>query len=453
MRYLFLIIGLFLALPSQTVRAQQAMQTDISLTIYTNNFGVVNEVREISLDKKQTTIRLSPVARKLDPSSVYASLNGKIIEQNFRYDLATTARILEHYINQPITLVDEDQNRLEGTLLSHSGRQLILKSNTGGLKIIPDSEKYILELGSLPEGLLYKPTLVWDIEAKKTGRQTFNLTYQTTGLDWQANYIAVLNSAETAFDLKARVGLTNNSGTAYENARLNLVAGDLNRSANNTYRPMQSIRTLSADRSVSESFSEQPMFEYHSYKLDRKTTLGHNETKQLALFEARGVPVKKTYHFSSNQLNQKLPVWINLSFKNTRASRLGRPMPAGKVQFYKSTDGEITFIGEDLLEHTPKNETINQKIGRAFDVYGKTLQLSHERVSKKVNIYTFETTLTNRKSKKISVQVERDLGRNWKILSSTHQYKKTDASRVEFTVPVTKDSQSKLKFTVRYTSN
>jgi hypothetical protein len=452
MRYLILFICLCFAVQTKPVRGQEAKQSDVSLTIYSNNFGVVKESRELTLENKRSPIYLSSVAALLDPGSVYASFNGKIIEQNFRYDLATKAKILEHYINQPITLVDENQNRLHGTLLSHIGRQLILETDTGGLKIVPNSEDYILELSALPEGLLSKPTLVWDVLAKKTGRQTFNLIYQTAGLSWEAEYIALLNSEETAFDLKARVSVTNNSGTAFKNTALNLVAGSVNRTTAGVFLPAPPMRSALAESMPGEPFSEQQMFEYHLYELDGKTSLMQNETKQLALFEAKNVPVKKTYQFSSNQLNQKLPVWINMSYKNTRSSRLGRPMPAGNVQFYKTSGRDVQFIGEDRLGHTPKNETIIQKIGRAFDVYGKTLQLSHERVSKKVNDYTYQTTLTNRKSKNITILVERELGRNWKILSSTHRYKKTDASRLEFTVPVKKDSQSTLKFTVRYTS-
>ncbi len=433
--------------------AQEFNQKKIAVTVYNNNLGVVKDVREIKLNSGSTKISITDVAKLIDPTSVHIKLHGEVIEQNYQYDLVNLQKILHKYIDKNIQLVNEKNDFVEGTLLSASGNQIVLQKKDGGLLMIPNLDKYRLSVGSLPEGLITKPTLVWTVNSRKSGKQDVEISYQTRGMNWHAEYVAVLNKDDTKLDLNAWVSVENNSGTTYKNAKLKLVAGDVNRVKEN--KPLYKGRVAMEDAvyQTAPQFKEKSFFEYHIYNLQRPTTLAQNETKQISLFQAQNVTAKKKYFYASggsyyNRGNGKVNVIVE--FDNKDSQKLGIPMPKGKVRMYKSDGESIEFVGEDLIDHTPRNETIKLKIGDAFDILAEERQVEHKKITDRVYEQVFEVKIKNRKKEDVVVEVEKRLGYNWEILNSSIGYKKKNASTITFQVPVKENDETVLRFKVRY---
>ena len=446
----FFISALSLALPTLN-NGQENNQKKLAVTVYNSNLGVVKDVREINLKSGLSTVSITDVAKLIDPTSVHIKLNGEVIEQNYQYDLVSLDKILLKYVDKDISLVSEANELVEGKLLSAMGGQIVLEKRDGGLLMIPSVNKYRFSVGSLPEGLITKPTLVWQLNSNKSGNQDVEISYQTQGMNWHAEYVAVLNKDDTKLDLNSWVSVDNNSGTTYKNAKLKLVAGDVNRVQDNrrVYREREQMDMMMSKASAPQ-FEEKEFFEYHIYNLQRPTTLAQNETKQISLFESQNVDANKKYFYRSTGHNTNGKVNVIVEFSNKEEQNLGVPMPKGKVRVYKSDSESIEFVGEDLIDHTPKNETIKLKIGDAFDVLVEEKQVNHKKITNRVYEQDFEIKIKNRKNEKITVEVERYLGLNWEILSSSLEYKKKNAQTITFQVPVMKDDETVLIYKVRY---
>ena len=427
-----------------------AQQKDIAVTVYNNNLGVIKDTREINLKSGLSKISVTDVAKLIDPTSVHIKLDGEVIEQNYQYDLVSLDKILQKYIDRQISLVSENNELVEGKLLSALGNQIVLETKDSGLLMIPNVSKYRFSVGSLPDGLITKPTLVWQVNSKNSGNQEVELSYQTQGMSWHAEYVAVLNEDDTKLDLNSWVSVDNNSGTTYKNAKLKLVAGDVNRVYDNIRAPRGTMHKELAMTADAAQFEEKSFFEYHIYNLQRRTTLMQNETKQISLFESENVEADKKYFYRASRYNTQGKVNVIVEFSNKEDQSLGVPMPKGKVRVYKSDGESIEFIGEDLIDHTPKNEIIKLKIGDAFDVLAEERQVDHKKITNRVYEQTHEIKVKNRKDEKITVEVERYLGLNWEILSSSIDYKKKNAQTVTFQVPVSADDETVLTYKVRY---
>lgn len=450
MKHLAILLSAFsLALP-QTNTAQQNNEQNIAVTVYNSNLGVVKDSREINLSSGNSQISITDVAKLIDPTSVHIKLDGEVIEQNYQYDLVSLDKILQKYLDKEVSLVSENNELVEGKLLSSVGGQIVLESKTGGLVMIPNVSKYRFTVGSLPEGLITKPTLVWKVNSNKSGKQKVELSYQTQGMNWHAEYVAVLNNDDTKLDLNSWVSIENNSGTTYKNAKLKLVAGDVNRvqDRRKLYREVEMMDAVSSK--AAPQFEEKAFFEYHIYNLQRPTTLAQNETKQISLFESSDVTAKKKYFYRSSGYNTNGKVNVIVEFANKENENLGVPMPKGKVRVYKSDGESIEFIGEDLIDHTPKNEMVKLKIGDAFDVLAEERQVEHKKITNRVYEQVYEVKIKNRKKEKVTVEVERYLGLNWEVLNSNLDYEKKNAQTITFQVPVNKDDEATLTYKVRY---
>ena len=206
------------------------------------------------------------------------------------------------------------------------------------------------------------------------------------------------------------------------------------------------MQGLQKNYAATDQFQERGFFEYHIYDLQRPTTLSQNETKQISLFETPGIKVNKKYYYGNN--NGKVAVIVE--FDNTKENGLGIPLPKGKIRIYKTDGKSNEFIGEDLIDHTPNKERIKLKVGNAFDVLAEESQTDHKKISDKVYEDSYEIVLKNRKQENINVEVERNLGLNWEIINSSLNYTKKNAQTIVFEVPVKKDSDTKLTYTVRY---
>jgi len=362
-------------------------------------------------------------------------------------------KILMKYIDKEIQLVNEKNEIIIGKLLSISDGQLVLERKTGGLEMIVDLKSYRISVNSLPEGLITKPTLVCLGNAKNSGKQEVELTYQTGGMRWHTEYVAVLDKDDKQIDMNAWVSIENNSGATYKNAELKLIAGDVNRIE--AYPPPSMYEErMSMDMAKSQpQFEEKSFFEYHIYNLQRPTNISQNETKQISLFEAKNVKIEKKYLYRSGGYTNKSSVAVVLEFKNSEDNNMGLPMPKGKVRIYKSDGKALEFVGEDLVNHTPKNENLKLKVGDAFDIVVEENNTDYKQISKKVSESTFEVKIRNQKEEDIVVDIERYLGLRWEITDKNFDYEKLNAQSILFKVPVPAGKETILKYTVRYVYN
>ena len=444
-------LALFL-LPILFLFAQESNQKSVAITVYNNNLGVVKDLRTLDIKSGLSTIKLTDVAQYIDPTSVHIGIDGEILEQNFQYDLVSMEKIFTKYLDKSIQLVSSKGELLEGILLTANGNQIVLKKNDGGLLMLSDISEYQISVNALPEGLITKPTLVWLLKAPKSGKQDVEVSYQTSGMNWHAEYVAVLNENDNALDLNSWISVDNRSGATFKNAKLKLIAGDVN-----LVKPQNNGRRYKGDIVMMEAmqpqFEEKEFFEYHIYNLQRPTTLSNNETKQVSLFEANNVKANKKYYYKGgnyygNNSNQKVAVIIE--FENSKSNNLNIPMPKGKVRVYKSDGDALEFIGEDLIDHTPKNEKLKLKIGEAFDIVVNDVQTNNIKIAERVSEQEYEITIKNKKNENIVVDVERNLGANWTILNSSLDYEKINSQNILFKVPVKAEGETELKYKVRY---
>lgn len=450
-----ILISILFLLPFLLLSAQESNQKSVAITVYNNNLGVVKDLRTIDINSGISTIKLTDVAQHIDPTSVHINLDGEVLEQNYQYDLVSIDKILKKYLDKNIELINEKGELLEGILLTANSSQIVLKKKDGGLLMLPNTSKYQISVGELPEGLITKPTLVWLVNSPKSGEQDVEVSYQTSGMNWHAEYVVVLNKDDDMLDLNSWVSVDNNSGATFNNAKLKLIAGDVNLVKPQYNRLYREKSMMAMDAVTSPQFEEKSFFEYHIYNLQRNTTLRNNETKQISLFEAENVSANKKYYYKGGSYygnNSKGKVSVIIEFENSKSNNLEVPMPKGKVRVYKSDGDALEFIGEDMIDHTSKKETVKLKIGEAFDIVVNDVQTDHKKISQRVYEQEYEITIKNKKDENIVVDVERALGLNWKILSSSLDFKKLNSQNILFKVPVKGDGKTVLKYKVRYSN-
>lgn len=444
-------------------QAQEAKATapqDVSITIYNQNFGVVRETRNMTLQEGTNDIRVEDVAANIDPTSVsFTSLtspNAVIVkEQNYQYDLIDTDTILSKSLGKEIKITQYLESgrssELNGVLLNSpvtvvngtTRRQNIVIKTPAGIVLSPTGQ---IEVKELPAGLVGKPSLLWKLDSTKGGTHKTEISYQTAGINWHCDYVAVLNKDDTRADLTSWVTIDNKSGGFYRHASLKLLAGDVHRvRPTRAYPKADTAIYASAESARAPQFKEESFAEYHLYTLQGKTTVGENETKQMSLFNAGDVPVTKLfiyepepqnwYPYNDSDSSQK--VRIKIAATNSEQNHLGIPMPKGKVRVYKKDqDGALQFIGEDQIDHTPADEKIRLYIGDAFDLVGERKQISQTRVSATTNRMAYEISLRNRKKQDVTITCVEHSGGDWHILKSSIPFKKKDAQTFEFDVKV-----------------
>jgi hypothetical protein len=443
-----------------------------------NGYAIVKEWRKLNLKQGENILKFQDVAKFIEPSTVnFKSLTDPlgtyVVEQNYEYDLVSRDKLLERYIDREIFLERTKDNKTER-------QKGILVSAQNGIVVKVGDEIQLNPLGEiilpeLPEGLITRPTLVWLIDAAKGGTHLTKVTYETKGIMWMADYTAVVKNNDSAVDLSGWVSIDNRSGATYKNSQLKLVAGDVNR----VTVPAQMYKAMRAELAVDEAagsrgFEEKSFFEYHLYTLGRPSTLDDNSQKQIELFKsAMDVPAKKImvyygrpeggyYYSDSPQMDRNLgsstnkKIDIYITFKNDKNSGLAIPLPAGKVRVYKEdpADGSLEFIGEDKIDHTPKDEEVMLKLGSAFDVVGERKQTDFKvDYDRHWMSESFEITLRNHKEEDVEVIVKENLFRwvNWKITNNSYKYEKVDARTIHFPVKVPKGQEVKVNYTANYT--
>lgn len=430
-----------------------AAADDIAVTVYNSNLGVVSETRDLDFEKGIHQIAFSDVPSKIDATSVrfdVLSESGSvtILEQNYAFDLVSSSKIYDKYVDKEIQLIDKDGNVYSGTLLSYDGGSATLGDSSGKIKIVSMASIVEVNFPELPEGLITRPTLFWLYNSDVTGNLKSRVSYQTNGLTWGAEYVGVLDDKEKNLDLSGWASISNQSGKTYADAMLRLIAGQINR----VQQPQRFEKTLATDMAMAPSaFAEKAFFEYHMYTLPRKATIADKEIKQISLFEPASTPVQKIYKYRSS--GSSGDVQVAVKFTNSEAAGLGMPLPAGRVRMFKAdTDGSLILLGEDQIDHTPKDEELSVTVGTAFDIVAEERLASRTRISPKVEDQNYEIEIRNHKSEPVTVEVEKNLYGFWEITKSSLDYRKKDAYTVLFDVPVKANDTTVVSFTVRMTS-
>jgi hypothetical protein len=427
----------------------------VAVTIYNQNLGVVQETRTLGFDRGQGKLTFMDVPSQIDPTSVGFEIldPGKeavILEQNYAYDLVSPDKIYFKYIDHGVDLFDEKGNLYGGTLLSYSGGSFVIKDNSGQIQIISSSQVVNANFPDLPEGLITRPTLFWLYASSFSGDADCRVSYQTGGMNWTAEYVGILADDEKTLDLTGWSSITNNSGATFMDATLKLVAGDIHRAAPEPRRMAPTMYEADISLAKAAGFEEKEFFEYHLYTLPRKATLANNEIKQIALFEPAQTTVAKKYLYQPDRNAKKVKVTIN--FTNASDGGLGMPLPAGRTRLFKAdTDGSMILLGEDRIDHTPKDEELKLTVGYAFDISAEEKAIDYQRLSDRVEERTYEIEIRNHKKEDITVIVEKNLYGDWEIISTTHEYEKKTAGLIEFKVPVKADDKSVVNFRVRTT--
>ena len=436
-------------------------QESVAVTVYNSDIGLIKDIRQLSLPSGLTELRFGEVAAKIMPQTVHIkSLTHPnqlhVLEQNYEYDLLTPRKLLDKFVGKEIMVLKEGIE-VPVTILS-TNEGLVYK--LGGR--IFTGQPHNLIFPSIPSNLISQPTLLWSLENRNANRQKVEATYLTRGLNWKADYVAVLDSKDKNLDLSGWVTLDNQSGATYQNARLKLVAGDLNRVVEE-YKSRDAIAgrmELASKVASPVPFAEQSFFEYHLYSLQRPTTIKNQQTKQVSLLSADRVPVSKRYIFAGSPQyfhsrytgvipKQKVGVFVELA--NKKDNNLGMPLPKGTLRVYKADgDGSLQFIGEDRIDHTPKDEMIKIKMGDAFDVVAERKQTDWRKIADNLYEAAFEISLRNHKDEPVTISVIEPMMRDWEILSSSHTHKKVEAHTAQFEIPVAKDGETKLTYRARY---
>jgi hypothetical protein len=427
---------------------------DISVTIYNSNLGVVHETRDLNFDKGTGRVLFKDVPSLIDPTSVGFELVDKsksavILEQNYAYDLVSPEKIYSKYVDRSIDLFDKEGNIFTGELLSFSGGAFVLKQPSGKIQIVRLEHVVHAAFPELPEGLITRPTLFWLYNSDFAGKAACKVSYQTSGMNWTAEYVGILSEDEKQLGLTGWSSITNNSGATYNNATLKLIAGDIHRAARPVRAPRFAVEEdLMAMKASAAGFEEKEFFEYHLYTLPRRATIADREIKQIALFEPATTSVEKEYYYQPDR-NQK-KVKVTVKFTNSTPYGLGIPLPAGRTRVFKAdTDGSMILLGEDQIDHTPKDEEVKLTIGFAFDISAEEKVVDYQKVSTQVEERTFEIELRNHKDEDITIIVEKKLYGDWSILRSNYDFTRKDATTVEFQVPVKANDKAVISFVAR----
>ena len=443
-------------------------QIDLAVTVYNSDIALVRDVRNLRLARGVAPLRFMDIAATVNPATVhFRSLSQPaqldVLEQNYEYDLLEPEKLLRKYVGRDVTLVRMRQQG--GTTTPEEVTAHLLSYNSApvwriGNEIITGMHADHIRFPELPENLYARPTLIWTLENGGAEQHRVEAAYLAGNLSWVADYVLNVGRDDTSADIDGWVTLTNGSGTAFPNARLQLVAGDLNR----VRRELARVAMEGARRDVAASapMVQEAFSEYHLYTLDRRTTINNNQTKQVSLLGGTAVPVRKRYvvegqsFYYRNTQHPGAPikdvVQVYYQLKNEERGGLGMPMPAGTVRVYQAdTKGGVQFVGEDRIGHTPKDETVNLKIGNAFDVVAERKQTDFQKIAASTYEVEFEITLRNHKSAPISVEVNEPVGGTWRILRSSHEWTKTDAWAAQFNVPVAPDGAVVLRYRVMVT--
>jgi len=441
-------------------------ESPFEITVYNDNLALVKEIRTLDLDQGTNEVRFD-VPSGIDATSVhFQSLTAPdgttVLEQTYEYDVVGSAKLLNMYIDREITLITEQGDIYKGTLLSASDD--IILATEEGLKVVRTDKVREFSFPTLPEGLITRPTLVWLLETAAAGRQDVRVTYLTSGLSWQADYVAILAPDDQSVALTGWVTLANQSGASYQDARLKLVAGNLNRVSLDQVKVHAPTEAVAAAPQV----VERSFFEYHLYQVQRPVTIRDQQTKQIEFINAPKVKAEKAFvlpgggwvYSDSVYTDPSFPgagattkAQVQLRFVNDDQSGLGIALPGGRVRAYKAdADGGAEFVGEDAIDHTPRDEKVSLYLGDAFDVVGERTQIKFTQVDKREAEETIQVKVRNSKADDVQVHVLENLYRapDARVIEASAEYTSLDARTIEFVLNVPAGGEAEVTYTVNY---
>jgi len=443
-------------------------QLDLAVTVYNSNLALVRDVRQIHLSPGVFPLHFEDVAASINPATVHfrslsepAKVN--VVEQNYEYDLLDPAKLLQKYVGRELTLVRAEKDA--GSTRWVETKALLLSDNNGpvwkiGDEIVTGMSADSYRFPDLPGNLYSRPTLVWMLDNRGANAQKVEAQYLTENMSWKADYVLTVTRDEKAADLDGWVTLTNNSGVAYGNAKLQLVAGEIHQVAP-VPAPQAMAKALRMNGGeAGGQFAQEVFSEYHLYSLERRTSIQNNESKQISLLNGTGVPVGKylmvegqAYYYRNPQgIGNAIPqpVKVYYRFKNEEKGGLGMPLPAGTVRVYQAdSKGGVQFVGEDNIQHTPKDEMLKIYIGNAFDVVCERKQTDYKKLASNQAELEYAIALRNHKDSAVTVEVREPVGGDWEVVNSNFKPEKLDATTIGFQVPVEKDGSATLTYRVR----
>ena len=435
-------------------------RTDVAVTVYNNNLALVKDRRKVTLLPGEHWLAFMDVAQQIRPETVSLQSVSEpgslhVLEQNYEYDLMSPEKLMEKFVGRKVQLVNFS------TEIGFTTRDATLMSNNVGPIYEIDGKIYLghpgnVVLPEIPENLIAKPSLIWLIE-NQSSDQEIEATYLTQGMRWQADYVLTLNREETTMNLAGWVTLTNESGAAYTDAKLKLVAGDVN-VAPPQQPPMPAGGKVARMEMMAAPMMEEAFAEYHLYTLPRRTTIKENQSKQVSLLTADDVPIVKEYEFRGDpgiyyrifppQTDKSLDVY--LKFENDKKSNLGMPLPAGVMRVYQpDSEGLLQFTGEDRVQHTPKDEEVRLRLGAAFDVVADRIQTDFKQLGPNMFESAYKITVRNHKTTPVTVSIVEPMQSDWEIVEQSHDFTKKDAYTAVFEVPVPVDGEVTVTYRVR----
>jgi len=451
------------------VTATLSDQDEVAVTVYNSNIALVRDVRRVRLYPGASEMRFVDIAAAVNPATVHVrSLTDpsrfEILEQNYQYDLLDPQRLLRKYVGRDVTLVRTRQDNGSSRTEEVSARLLAYNEAPVwriGNEIVTGFHPEQYRFPEIPQNLHSRPTLVWQLQNGGPAEHRVETSYLTGNMTWNADYVLTVARDDAKADLDGWVTVRNTSGAAYTNAKLQLVAGELNRVADGQALMERVVgKAMREDRQAPEAFAREAFSEYHLYALNRRTTLLESEIKQISMLSGGGVPVKKLFvvngqqfyyrnrHHPGSPLKDAVRVFYKL--RNEEAAGLGVPMPAGIVRVYQAdSKGGVQFAGEDRIDHTPKDEDVTLQIGSAFDIMCERKQTDWEKIAGDTYEMAFEIRLRNHKATPVTIEVNEPIAGDWTMLSSTHQARKTDAWAAQFNVTVGTGEESVLRYRVR----
>jgi hypothetical protein len=451
------------------IRSTLDDQQSVAVTIYNNNLALIKDQRKVNLNSGLNNLALRDVSAQIRPeTALLRSLSNAgsftTLEQNFDFDLLTPQKLLEKYVGKNVTVARV--NPASG--VETTEQATVLSANNGVVMRIGNrietgiSGRIIYD--DVPSNLRDRPTLVTKLSNKTASTQTVELSYLTSGLGWKADYVAELSPKEDSIDLSGWVTLTNTSGTSYLNAKLQLVAGDVNTVQEHYARPMAVRKNMALAAEDSTGMTEESLLEYHLYSLDRPTTIAENQTKQVALLSASNIPARKElvlrgadYYYGSSygDLGQKIKVGAFIEFDNKEAAKLGMPLPKGIMRVYKKdSQGNAQFVGEDKIDHTPKNETVRLKLGDSFDITADKKQTDFKALPRpakgnSLSESAYEIVLKNAKKERVTVIVQEPIPGDWKILKENHVSQKATSNTAVWKIEIPAEGKTTLNYRVQ----
>jgi hypothetical protein len=454
------------AAQTETPTTTQKDQTDLSITVYNSNLALVRDVRQVHLRAGVFPLHFEDVAASINPATVHLrSLNDPtkltVLEQNYEYDLLDPQKLLQKYVGREVTLVRVEQEA-SSTKYTET-KATLLSDNNGpvwkiGNEIVTGMGSDSYRFPDLPDNLYSRPTLIWTLSNTGAESQRVEASYLTGNIRWNADYVLAVGRDEKSADLDGWVTLVNNSGAGYENAQLQLVAGQLNQvTPQRMYMEADKVANLAAP---APAMTQENFSEYHLYSVTRRTSIRDNESKQIDLLNGTNIPIEKTYvaqqqpyYFRTSQTMGNpvpQPVMVYYNFKNDQKSGLGMPLPAGTVRVYQAdTKGNMQYAGEDAIGHTPKDESLRIHIGNAFDVVCERKQTEYKKLATNLYEMEYQITLRNHKDGPVTVDVREPVGGDWTVEDSNFPSTKLDSATIGFEIPVDKDATATLDYHVR----